>query len=306
MAEVLCVECDRPVPDKLTLCRDCTHTLTHNLHAIPALLVELTITRVGLDRGADQSHPGSPRATSHPLPIRAHGRAIVGDAALQRLENTLGTWARLVAEDDNTAIEFDSPALLAAVDEHRGHSSDPAAVALIAPTALEQAAVWLAGRTRRLRAHEAAGELARDIAATVDEIRRIVDLPTASRPVGPCPRCGTGLRVRSDDTGQTPAWVRCPGCREQHETTEVRALALQAARERLCTLDEIAQVIRDFGAQISRATLYRRAHAGKLTARGYLHRDPGAHRDRVTDHAIGANDPRVYRLGDVLDMGVCT
>ncbi|WP_306357434.1 MULTISPECIES: hypothetical protein [unclassified Nocardia] len=120
--DVLCAGCDRPVPDALPLCPLCGARLVDELLAVPGLLADLTITRAGLGRLATQ-HTGT-RPTGSPMLVQSVARdapedapqdpvgaELRGDRALERLQGTLGTWARVLADWLRVDIPIGAPAL---------------------------------------------------------------------------------------------------------------------------------------------------------------------------------------------------
>lgn len=303
-ADVLCAECERPVPDSLTLCRTCGDAVVTDLLAVPGLLVEMTVMRARLTRFAGGRNGG--RSAETPLPVNAsrRGTAMLGDGALTRLDTAVIGWTRVIAEDLAVSPCIGGPVLIAAVQDSRGgdRRHDPAAIPLAMPTPLEQAAIWLARHPHQIRAHEAACEMKREIAAALDELRRLVDKPAELRYLGPCPsrvadeaRCGHGLRAQ-----RGASWVRCGRCRVQHEIAAIEQRAREAAEDLLCTLAEVLRLTAEMGAPVAKTTLYRWARERRIAPRGWSHGDE--YGVRITDYWIHRDDPAVYRLGDVLRL----
>ncbi|MBF5002317.1 hypothetical protein IRT45_34940 [Nocardia sp. BSTN01] len=184
----------------------------------------------------------------------------------------------------------------------RIHVSRRNADALTSPaTAVEQAAIWLACHPLELRRFDTAGDLASDIHQALKQIRATIDRPREPRQIGPCPECGVELLAHPDDDGRLPAFVRCRGCDTQQEVDTVMQRALDAVRDRLFTVLEIVRITAQFGSPVAKRTLHRWAHDNLIEYRGYLHTDK-KYGTRITDHPIHPRDPRVYRLGDVLDI----
>ncbi|NEW27264.1 hypothetical protein [Nocardia cyriacigeorgica] len=319
MSKPECVRCARPVGDSAPLCRTCGQSIADALLRVPALLDELAITRAGLGRNAAATATKS-RGGEVPLPVQPAGSAevwtpvgaaMVGDYELAAIGNTVTTWARLLAEDHGVEPYIGGPALVGLTEAQRSpHTDDRTGAALpaTAPGVVAQAAVWLAGHHRALRAHEAAGELLHDITRAVDALERLVDRPPERRYLGACPAtlprgetCGYELRVDIDDeTGRPQPWVRCgrASCRTQFEVATIEAEARALAEAQCYTVADLVRLTAAIGAPVPKPTLYRWAKDHRITPRGWQHTDDRG--VRITDRQIAPGDPQVYRLGDVL------
>ncbi|MFI9507552.1 hypothetical protein [Nocardia sp. NPDC052566] len=294
-----CAECDRPVVDGLPLCQTCTDGVVADLRAVPGLLVELAITRAGLGRLGPHSAGG--RAAETPLPIRAtnYRTSMQGDRAVSRLETTVNGWTRALAEDLRVTPYIGGPALILLARQHRGPDDrDPGTLPLTAPSQLEQAAVWLAGHRRQLRAHEAAHDLLVEVSGALAQIRDVVDRPVERRYLGPCPSVlDDGGECRWELRAQLGAsWVRCGRCRTQHEVAEILDAVRAAAEDMLYSLGDLVRVTEGVGAAVPKTTLYRWARERRIEPRAWQHGE------RITDHPIDASSVHVYRLGDVLAL----
>lgn len=272
---------------------------------------------------------GIPGALFAPRP------AMQGDNVIAALGNTISTWARLFAEQHHVDIPIGAPALVqitannrhrrqlpenstgrepdrtTAVIEHRLVKGERVRMVRVSRadaemltdpvTVIEQAAVWLACHPRELRGLPAAAELADDIHRALNHIRALVDRPREPRPIGPCPACGVELREYVDDRGGLPAFTKCSACKALHSVDIVMEKALHAIRDRLLTVAEIVRVTHDFGAPVSRATIYRWSDDRLIEPRGWMHQDK-TYGTRITDRQIQRGDAQVFRLGDVLDV----
>ncbi|MEU0871634.1 hypothetical protein [Nocardia brasiliensis] len=293
MAEILCAHCERPVKDGLRLCVNCGDTLVYALLVVPELLLEITITRTGLDRMQGAHTAGRSAETALPVRATSHGATMVGDQALATLDHAITTWARALAEDLGVSPHLGGAWLTHLAAQHRGGAPrDGATLPLLGLTELEQAAVWLAQHREPLRAYEAAPELLDDVTTAVERLRAAIDRPPELRYLGPCPHCSAALRAERGES-----WVRCR-CGTQHEISRIEADARAAAEDKLYTVADLLRVLATLGTPMPKRTLYRWAAEHKLTPRGWQHVD----RDglvRITDHRIDDDDKKVYRLGDV-------
>lgn len=314
MVEILCAACDRPVPDGLLLCQSCGQTLTEDLASIPGLVCDLAIMRAGLGRLTSDRTVG--RSGTPPLPVQsiareraedepddAVGMELRGDRAFVRLENTITTWARTMAETLGVEIPIGARGLTRLVLNGRGQNPhDRSWLPLITASTLEQAAIWMACHPHELRAHEAAGDMAREISRDLAALRRVIDLPPEMRPLGPCPaqledgsECGTALYAEKGAT-----YVKCPArnCRTQHDVYERERAAAMAAEDQLYTVPELLSILTAIRTPVPRPTLYRWAAKRTIAPRGFQHVDERG-QATITDYRRDKRDRPVYRLGDV-------
>ncbi|WP_146165187.1 MULTISPECIES: hypothetical protein [Nocardia] len=293
-------------------------------------------------RSAETPLPIRPTKGRTALGLFAADVAIQGDNTIARLSTAVGQWARLLAEHHRVDIPIGAPGLVQLVANGRAraylpetssawqptgrttardHTATTATLtrvdkdgnrhyrvsrrnadALTSPaTAIEQAAIWLACHPLDLRRFDTAGDLASDIHKALKQIRATIDRPREPRQIGPCPDCGVELLAHPDEDGQLPAWVRCSECGAQQHVHTVMQDALDSIRNRLFTVLEIVRITAQFGEPIAKRTLHRWAQENRVEARGYLHTDK-QYGTRITDHPVHPRDPRVYRLGDVLDV----
>ncbi|PPJ31892.1 hypothetical protein C5E45_32905 [Nocardia nova] len=131
-----CGRCSRPAADNLTLCQTCGDAVVADLLSVPALWVDLQITRAGL--GKVTAHRAGGRPAETPLPIRTAARgpkmpgnlftarpAMQGDTVLAALGNTVSTWARLLAEHLAVDIPIGAPALVQLAANNRARRRLP-------------------------------------------------------------------------------------------------------------------------------------------------------------------------------------
>lgn len=308
MNEIVCAECERPVKDGLTLCVTCGDTLCEALLAVPELLLDLTITRVGLGRSNAQRTGGRPTEVALPVqsiarqtpegePEHAVGAELLGDRAVAALNNSITTWARAVAEDLGVSPHIGGAWLVHITEQHRGAPPrDGSTLPLVRLGTVEQAAVWLAQHREPLRAYEAALDLLHDVTDAVARLRAAVDHRPERRYLGPCPECSAELRAERGES-----WVRCQACRTQHEIARIENKARAYAEDRLYTLAELLRVLDVLGAPVPKRTLYWWASEHKIEPRGWMHRDERG--TRITDHQLDTDrDKAVYRTGDALKL----
>lgn len=301
MTAIQCAHCSRPVPDRLPLCQACGDSVVVELLAIPGLVVDLTITRIGAARfGARDGG----RSADTPLPVRVTGTRgieLVGERAYTRLETAVTGWARVLAETMHAVIPIGVNSLVVMVYSARERTHAPrSALPFILATPLEQAAVWMASHPHEIRAHEGAGELAADIIGGTEGIRRVVDRPTELRYLGACATvlengepCAAALRA---EVGAD--WVRCRRCRVQYEVRKLEADARAAVENELYPLADMARILTGLGAPVQRTTLYMWAQRRRIEPHGWQHVDERG--VRITDHRVAEADVQVYRVGDAL------
>lgn len=328
MNEIKCPNCQRPVPDRLTLCQPCGDSVVNALLSVPILYVELAVTRVGLGRLVAHANG---RSAEPPTPVRAarvcarcadpdhpdgpcgkcrRGVRLDGDQQLADLANTITTWARMLAEDIDASIFIGGPALVdlteqyrrALLDEKSGDPywvdtpPDPGALAFLPLTPVEQAAIWLAQHAHAIRAHRAAHELLVEILASTRQIRRIIDRPRDLQHVGPCPHvlgdgvpCGCALRAEPDAN-----WVRCPSCRQQSDVAAVLRETLRRNDPLLFTIDEALVLLERVHEAPARGTVESWISRRRLEVRAY--RRPNG---MIVETRMHRSDEAMVRLGDI-------
>ncbi|MGI5222193.1 hypothetical protein [Nocardia sp. CA-290969] len=303
MTGPLCGECGRPLGDGVTLCKECVGNLIEQLADVPALLAELAIVRAGLARSGPRSS-GAGRPAEPPLPVRLDGRdRRAGERVVLRLETAVIGWARALAEDLHVCPAVGTAYLVDLTQERRlAFRADrrPDAAALAEPaTPVEQCAIWLTRHRREIARHEAAPELAREVAAAVRGLRRAV---------APPPREYLGLCPRKDDAGQPcghELWAEdravqtvCRRCGAPYVVAELKSAALTGAEDRHYSVADLLRLLTELGHPVPRSTLYRWAQQRRIAPRGWQHTDERG--TRITDHQISPEDRQVYRLGDAL------
>lgn len=328
MSEIKCPACARPIPDRLTLCQPCGDGVVDALLSIPALYVDLAVTRVGLGRLVAHANGRSAEPAS---PVRAvgvcarcadpddpdgpcgkcrRGVRLDGDQQLATLANTVTSWARAFAEDLNACIYVGGAALVEATKRYRrailddktgrpywvDAPGDPGALSLVPLTPVEQAAVWLAQHGHAIRAHPAAQELRVDVLGTTAQIRRIIDRPRDLQHIGPCPHvlddgipCGTALRAEPD-----ASWVRCPSCRQQSDVAAVLRDTLRRNDPLLFTVDEALVLLERVHEAPARGTVDSWISRRRLEVRAY--RRPNG---LIVETRMHRNDEAMVRLGDI-------
>lgn len=138
-SDPLCVVagCARPRPREQFVCRGCVHRLEQALGDVPALWRELTVTMTRQDAvGSD----GGRRSADSGLPFKPNA-----SEARWILANTVGSWARLIAE-------------------HAGISQLPA-----------RPARWLLINVQSIAMHPAADEAYDEITSAVKHAYRAID-----------------------------------------------------------------------------------------------------------------------------------
>lgn len=214
MSESLCVvsSCGRPRRSDQWLCGRCEHRLERRLADVPALWQELEITMtrqdvMGSDDGRKNAESGLPYK-----PSASEARWV--------LANTIGTWARLIAE-------------------HAGISQPPA-----------RPARWLLINTRSIALHPAADEAFDEICSSVRMAYRAIDRLPDLLLAGQCEGCTALLYARITD-----ATVTCRECDTEHETAERYEAMIDAAKEYLVPASvALSWISRFLGKSIPRGT----------------------------------------------------
>lgn len=325
---IKCPNCERPVPDSLTLCQPCGDSVVSALLSVPQLYVELAVTRVGLGRlvahaNGRSAEPASPvraarvcaRCADPDHPDGPCGRCwrgvrLDGDQQLAALANMITTWARMFAEDMAACIFVDGPALVdlteryrhAILDDKTGQPywvdtpPDPGALSLVPLTPVEQAAVWLAQHAHAIRAHPTARELLRDVLRATAQIRRIIDRPRDLQHIGPCPHilddgvpCGTALRAEPDAN-----WVRCPTCTQLSDVAAVLRATLRGVEPLLFTIDEALTLLERVHEAPARGTVESWVSRRRLAPRAYRRSNGMIVRERTH-----RSDEAMFVLGDI-------
>lgn len=179
--------CDNGRPDHQWLCRSCVDQLTEDLAAIPALWRELTTTLSRQDViGGDASR----KSAEAGLPYKASATE-----ARYVLSNTVGTWARVLAENAGVATPL-------------------------------RPVRWLLLNVQALVMHEAAGEAADEIHYVVTAAYRAIDRPPELLLAGPCPTedCEAFLYAKPDDIQ-----VQCEACTAVYTVADRREWMINAA-----------------------------------------------------------------------------
>ncbi len=297
VSEILCESCGRPVKDGLPLCfRPCTAALVADLRAVPGVVADLAVANARLDRMTSGRNGG--RSVETPLPMRP-------DIAkrLAALNNTLSTWARVVAEHEHIAIVVSVLQQLVLDERSETYQREqadgstvtvlrhPAELSLLPVTTAEVCALWLSTQPHALRSLPAALEAHDGLTDVIASARMAMDRRELVY-AGPCGACRHDLYIdRGVDT------VRCSYCSAQYDARDVSKLLLEQVSETLVTREEALGAVHSYrGRRIPETTWYRWRRSGKLMPRAWQHGD------QITDHWIYQNDPPLFRLGDVLAL----
>lgn len=283
MPSVSCGKCGAPTGDRLPLCRTCLAALIGELRAVPGIVADLLVTLARQDRVTVRL--ASP-STQTPLPLRLHA-----SRALDELGNTVTTWARALCEDHHVSLA--TPVVAAAVRRARdGHRPDPAALAAVAPTSAEIAALWLAAHPHWIRRLPDPVEARNDIVDAITRARRAMDRMPELRYRGPCRVCAADLYAEAAATT-----IVCTSCDTSFNATDVREFLLSQVENQLATSRQIVAVVRELtGKPLPFGTLRAWRSRGQLVPRAWQHNG------RVSAHWIHRDDPPLFRLGDALDL----
>ena len=260
-----CQRCHRPLEDAV-VCSRCWEAVTKDLAEIPALVSELDVT---LAKQAVTGESFGRSSSTHPLPVNAAAL----DASVA-LDEVLAGWVRLFAQDpppDPQNPAQDRPV------RPSGYLRTPQS-----PTAAHRA-VWLLGRSERIRHHDQAAYFLRAIGHAVGRIRLVVDLPPSRVYAGPCDDCRNDLYVTAGE-----AFVVCL-CGARYDVHERRAWLRDSVEDMLAAAPEISRALTTLDVPVTEASIRGYAHRGQLSAKNTNHK----------------GQP-MYRVGDVLDLVVAT
>ncbi|MBF6515548.1 hypothetical protein IU421_14845 [Nocardia cyriacigeorgica] len=337
---VECIECARPVGDRLPLCAKCSENVVKQLLDVPRLITELEVTRSGLGRVTPPGPIG--RGTDQPLPVRVNGGEttgvrLQGERELTELAELIFEWASQMKTLTGTHVPYGARGLVQICQnlrlgpEHREPIAPPirrdpktgkflgrvpqlhATLIHTAATPVEQAAVWIAHHQHELRALEPADDPADRFHNRLNDVRdaihHIIDRPMPRQFLGACPAilengtmCGYELRMQYDEDGKARDFTQCSQCRTQHDVETIKSETRASAESRCYTIRDLVKVTKAIGAPISERTLYHWANKSRrLEPRGWQHVDD-RYGVRITDHQIDSRDRQVYRLGDALEL----
>lgn len=278
-----CLICEHPVTDA-DVCSGCARTCDVALGEVRWLLheLDLAITR----QTARSEHVGGVSAST-PLPF-------AWDPSDLRwaLENTISTWARVVADErpadlpEGRARRGDGIGPYCQVCEHESCRAlwrwEPVDTGLLA--------AWMTGHVEWLRHHPAGHEAIDEITAVVRRCKRAIDVRPARIYAGPCATPDPEGSPCGHDLYADPmsAVVTCPACGERYDVAERKAWLIEAARDHLATAMEASRLCWTMlGDLVTTAMI-----------RGY------ERRGRLASHASRSENGRevkLYRIGDVID-----
>lgn len=246
-----CPSCGRRSRDGL-LCQHCADRLRQDLAELPDLVRDLTVAFTRRSRFGTGG-----RGAETPVPFDDRPRA-----AADAIRNTLSTWIRVLDVGDVGDVGRSTTSWCA----------------------------WLSARMERIRGHEAADQIVRDVSRCVRSARAAIDRPPDQLFVGACPTCGTAMYASPRETE-----VVCRSCRRAGVEELVR-FDVAANRQRLRqmvehqwgTVAQCALLLGTFGLDVQEDTIQNWARADR----------GGQLRRRGTDSAGHA----LYRVGDVADL----
>lgn len=313
MTAAECVCCGKPMADPGPVChRPCAHSLAESLreaagHAEDAWTVIARQARYGGAGGARKVEP-EPAETAEDArrnPVttfawaasveRPRAGALIAEpmpgdldasARLDDVGNVVTTWARHVCEHRGVELPARRPLLgpLCANGPRCGHASCAGVRYRRPPSALGEAAAWLATQVEWLRARPEAREAFDELGDACRMLARLVDSPPDDLLVGMCD-CGTTLYA--------PPWrtvVECPEkrCKLRWNVEKSRDILRDALREKLFTAAEAAHLAAYWDERTSEQirkliSMWVRPERRLIEAHGRLGEDP------------------LYRFGDVID-----
>lgn len=263
-----------------SLCRSCCDQVLVDLRELPDLMRDLLDKRVGRTRippPADQDI--DPQESRVPFSSAATRTADL-------IVSTVGTWVRALDQDD--LIEPGCPPVKVC------RCAPPAAACDLPwrfPLRPRMASwcAWLAERIDRIRFHEAAGQIADDLAGCVKRARASVDLPPELVLVTRCEVCEHDIFAEPDAKTVVCRHCRRAGVKPPEIDVEKSRRRLSGRLEhQWATAAQCALVLGAHGLPVRESTIWEWARpdrGGKLKVRG---------RDKARR--------ALYRVGDVADL----
>lgn len=310
MTAALCVCCGKPVPDTAYACSSCALRLAESLreasgHAEDAWTVIARQARYGGAGGARKAEPEpavtaedarrnpvttfgwaasveKPRASAlvaEPMPGDFDAAARLGDVG-----NVVTTWARHVCETRGMELPARRPLLGPLCDGgiECGHASCAGVRHRRPPSALGEAAAWLATQVEWLRKRPEAREAFDELHDACGMLRRLVDRPASDRLVGMCD-CGKVLYAAN---GRTVVQCRERTCGMTWHVDRSQQILRDHLDEQLLTAAEAARLAvhldgGDRGVEQIRKLINAWSARGQIAAHGRYDGEPS------------------YRFGDV-------
>lgn len=230
------------------LCDTCGIALRIELGDVPALLVDLDITRSRQDQLTDPTNRG-PRGSEDPLPFKTHVAEVVWV-----LHHTLDAWATELGCRINTSR----------------------------PVATAQLARWLLRSIAAIRIHPAAAGLVDEVTDAIHQARRAIDRPDDRRLfLGPC---STGTCVTEVWGLPGNKFATCTACGARHDIAARQTWMNNVARDHLGTSVEISAFLRIVGVRCTSSMIRGYALRGRLTSAPDQH--PPLYRIRDVLHAL--------------------
>ncbi|MBB5748548.1 hypothetical protein [Micrococcus sp. TA1] len=201
--------CDTPNPDGITLCHADAQRLRDILGWIPDALNTITDTVARMDRTGSDGGSSS----------GDHAEAVNVDAldAKIDLEEKLGTWARMLLDDDPS-------------EDLRN----------VAPLTYLTLSIDL------IRTVDYAGDLLDELSEALRKVTRAADTQTGTIQLGPClnvdddgNHCHGRIQSRRDNNG-----ARCTECRANYDATEVTQYRISESWHRTAPLSTVVKALR--------------------------------------------------------------
>lgn len=319
-----CACCGKPLADGGAVCHADALSLAQTLreaagHAEDAPTVVARLTRYGgVGGGARKPEPESTAVTAanRRNPVAAFGWAAsverprtsaliaepmpYDEGASERLAditNTVTTWARHVCEERGTELPARRPLLgplciLGAGD--CGHASCAGVRRRLPPSALSEAAAWLATQVDWLRARPEAREAFDELADACRMLRGLVDRPAERLLVGVCD-CNAVLYAAP---GRQIVKCPTPKCELEWHVERSRDILMRHLNGTLVTAAEgarLAAYLSDRTQDAIRKLIASRARTGQLAMRGLLSGEAAYRFGEIT--SMLAAIPRRHREG---------
>jgi hypothetical protein len=294
MSVPTCACCGKPLADGATVCHADAQGLAQRLreaagHAEDAQTVIARQARYGTSGGARKAEPEPTAATeaNRRNPVNAFGwqasverpkagglRAepipvdLGASGRLADVTNVITTWARHVCEERGTELPARRPMLGPRCDDCL-HASCAGIGRRLPPSALSEAAAWLATQVDWLRMRPEAEEAFDELTDACTRLRALVDRPADRLLVGMCD-CGKVLYAAP---GRQVVQCREPKCELRWDVERSREILMQHLNGTLVTAAEgarLAAYLSDRTQDAIRKLISSRTRSGQLAVRGVL------------------------------------
>jgi hypothetical protein len=281
VSECLVDGCGRPVTDA-DVCSDCARRCSIALGEVTWLMHELDLV---ITRQTAKAERVGGASADQPLVF-----SWAASDLRWALENTITTWARVVADEKPADLPLPDPRPAGPYCRDCAHHSCASLRRPRPAPHLGIIAGWLAIHIEWLRHHPAAVEAVDEITACIHQARRAVDVRPARLYAGPCTaKDAMGRECKADlYADPSSAVVTCPACLTRYDVAERKKWLMETARDHLASASEASRLCWTMRGDLVTTAMIR----------GYVRRG------KLASHASRNESGRevaLYRIGDVLD-----